>query len=172
MQAGKATGYYGVDGGIAPLFSCGASPLAPSFLTGNGSHMVLWTSIILHVAALALNLTANIAFFINSGETAADLLFTWGLTSLIMHTLAVLGTVAVTAFVKDVFSTPLINTLGMGLFLGGILATAKISYTHGLSQEATSTENVTYNLSLFFQALAFGSILANAVTAASSKGGL
>lgn len=114
----------------------------------------------------------DITFFVNSGETAADLLMGWGITSLVMHSLAVLGTVTVTAFVKDVFATPLINMLGMGLFLGGLLATAKISYTHGLSQPADSTENVTYNLSLFFQAFAFGSILANAVTAASSKGGL
>ena len=79
-----------------------------------------------------------------SGETAADLLMGWGITSLVMHSLAVLGTVIVTAFVKDVFATPLINMLGMGLFLGGLLATAKISYTHGLSQPADSTENVTY----------------------------
>jgi hypothetical protein len=107
-----------------------------------------------------------------SGETAADLLWTWALASVIAHTLAVLGTVTVTAFVKDVFVTPLINTLGMGLFLGAILATAKISYTHGASQAADSTENVTYNLSLAFQAFAFGSILANAVSAASAKGGL
>ena len=173
MQANKAkTGYYGVDGGIAPLFSCGAQPLAPSFLTGNGSHMVLWTSVILHVAALALNMTANIAFFVNSGDTASNILLGWGITSLTLHTLAVLGTVVVTGFVKDVFGTPLINTLGMGLFLGAIIATAKISYTHGGSQPSDSTENITYNFSLFFQCFAFGSILANAITAASGKGGI
>ena len=69
-----ATGYYGVEGGIAPLWSCGAQPLAKSFLTGDGSHMNLWTSVVLHVAALAFNMAANIIFFVNSGETAADLL--------------------------------------------------------------------------------------------------
>jgi hypothetical protein len=173
MNPNKAsTGYYGVEGGIAPLFSCGASPLAPSFLTGTGSHTMLWTSIILHVAALALNMTANITFFINSGETAADLLWTWALASLIAHSLAVVGTVLVTGFVKDVFTTPVINTLFMGLFLGGILATAKISYTHSQVQEATSTENITYNLSLAFQVFAFGSILSNAIAAAAAKGGI
>jgi hypothetical protein len=103
---------------------------------------MLWTSVILHVAALALNLTANITFFVNSTDATADLLWTWAVTSLIAHSLAVVGTVVITGFVKDVFTTPLINTLLMGLFLGGILATAKISYTHGLAQEATSTENV------------------------------
>jgi hypothetical protein len=161
-----------VEGGLAPLWSCGSMPLAPSFLTGTGSHMTLWTSVILHVAALALNLTANITFFINSTDATADLLWTWALTSLIAHSLAVVSTVVITGFVKDVFTTPLINTLLMGLFLGGLLATAKISYTHGLAQEATSTENVTYNLSLAFQAFAFGSILSNAIAAASSKGGI
>lgn len=172
MNPNKAgTSYYGVDGGLAPLWSCGSLPLAPSFLTGNGSHMTLWTSIILHVAALALNLTANITFFVQSGETAASLLMGWAISSLAMHSLAVLGTVVVTAFVKDVFSTPLVNTIGMGLFLGGILATAKISYAHS-GEPANSTENITYNLSLFFQSFAFASILANAVTAASAKGGL
>ena len=87
-------------------------------------------------------LLADITFFVNSTDATADLLWTWALTSIIAHSLAVVGTVVVTGFVKDVFTTPLMNTLLMGLFLGGILATAKISYTHGLAQEATSTENV------------------------------
>ena len=40
MQANKANvGYYGMEGGLAPVFSCGSQPLAPSFLT-SGSHMV------------------------------------------------------------------------------------------------------------------------------------
>ena len=62
-QKMKATGYYGVEGGVMPLLSCGSKPLASSFLTGDGSHMVLWA-----------------------------------LSSLIMHCLAVLGTVLVTGF--------------------------------------------------------------------------
>ena len=76
MQASHSkTGYIGEDGAIiAPLFSFGRVPLAPSYLTGDGSHMTLWTSILLHVIAVCLNMTANIAFMINSGETASDLL--------------------------------------------------------------------------------------------------
>ena len=69
------TGYIGEDGGIiAPLFSFGRVSLAPSYLTGDGSHMTLWTSILLHVIAVCLNLVANISFFVNSSATAADLL--------------------------------------------------------------------------------------------------
>lgn len=89
-----------------------------------------------------------------------------------MHTLAVLGTVVSTGFIRDPFSMPLASTLGMGLFLGGLLATAKISYTHGLSKPADSGENVTYNLSLFFQAFAIASLIANGLCALSSKVGL
>ena len=140
MQASHIkTGYIGEDGAIiAPLFSFGRVRLAPSYLTGDGSHMTLWTSILLHVVAVCLNMTANIAFFTNSGSTAADLLMGWAICSLVMHTLAVLGTVVFTAIVKDAFNKPLLATLGIGLFLGGLLATAKISYTHGLSQPADS----------------------------------
>ena len=54
------TGYYGAEGGIMPIFSFGAQPLAPSLLTGDGSHMSFWVSVAIHVAALALNLSANI----------------------------------------------------------------------------------------------------------------
>tara|TARA_B110000444_G_scaffold150609_1_gene140952 strand:- start:321 stop:437 length:117 start_codon:yes stop_codon:yes gene_type:complete len=37
MQHSKvsATGYYGADGGVAPVFSFGAKALAPSMLTGD-----------------------------------------------------------------------------------------------------------------------------------------
>lgn len=166
------TGYYGVEGGIAPIFSCGSQPLAPSFLTGNGSHMNLWTAVVIHLAALSLTITANVLFFVNSGDTASDLLMGWAITSITMHSLAVLGTVSATAFIKDVFATPLINTLGIGLFLGGMLATAKVSYTHGLSQPANSGENVTYNLALFFQGFGLSSLIANGLCALSAKGGL
>lgn len=38
--------------------------------------MVLWTSVILHVAALALNVTANIAFFITVNAMAYTASFT------------------------------------------------------------------------------------------------
>ena len=167
-----ATSYYGAEGGIAPLFSCGAQALAPSFLTGNGTHMGLWTSIVIHVAALALNLTANTIFFVNSGETAKDIYMGWAICSLLMHTLGVVGTLVATGFIKDVVSAPLINTLGAGLFFGGLLATAKISYTHGITQMSDSDENITYNLSLFFQAFGIASLVANGLCAISMKGGL
>lgn len=173
MQANKAnTGYYGVEGGLSPLFSCGSQPLAPSFLTGNGSHMVLWASVLLHVAALVLNITANSLFFTESTESTPEIWTGWAVTSIVMHSLAVFGTVTVTGFVKDVFAVPLINMIGMGLFLGSIIATTKMSYTHGLAQVATTGENITYNLSLLFQCFAFGSIIANAITAASRKNGM
>ena len=166
------TGYYGADGGIAsiaPIFSCGAQPLAPSFLTGNGSHMVLWTSVVIHVIALVLNLAANCIFFVNSGETASDMFMGWAVASLVMHTLGVVGTVVSTGFIKDCFATPLINTLGIGLFLGGLLATAKISYTQGVAKPSDSGDTVTFNLSLFFQAFGMASLVSNALCALSTK---
>ena len=169
------TAYYGAEGGIvAPLFSCGSMPLAPSFLTGNGSHMVLWTSVVIHVMALVFNIAANVLFFAKSGDTAADLLWTWSISSLAMHTIGVLGTVVSTALVKDSFVMPLVNTLGVGLFLGGILATAKISYTHGLSQPAQTGENIFFNLSLFAQSFGIASLVSNALCALSirSNGGI
>ena len=92
----KATGYYGVEGGVMPLLSCGSKPLASSFLTGDGSHMVLWTSVALHVIALVLNVTANSVFI--SNYDARGVMLGWALSSLIMHCLAVLGTVLVTGF--------------------------------------------------------------------------
>jgi len=146
-----------------PLFSCGGSPLAHSFLTGDGKHITLWFSVVLHVLAVGLNLTANIAFFINSGDTATDLLMGWAICSLTMHLLAVIGTLVTTALIRDVFKQPIVNTVGLGLFLGALLATAKVSYTHGLAQPASSVENVNYNLSLFFQAFAIASLFANSM---------
>jgi len=68
----------------------------------------------------------------------------WAICSLSMHLIAVIGTLVTTAFIRDVFKQPIINTVGIGLFLGALLATAKVSYTHGLSQPATSVENVNY----------------------------
>ena len=163
MKQGMQTGYYGTDGSIMPIFSCGALPLAPSFLTGDGKHLTLWLSVVIHVIALGLNMAANIAFFVNSSETASDLLMGWAACSFSMHLLAVLGTVISTAFVRDVFKQPIINTIGLGLFIGALLATAKVSYTHGLSQPPTSVENVNYNLSLFFQGFALASLFANSI---------
>lgn len=157
-----------------PIFSCGGSPLAPSFLTGDGKHMTLWASVVLHVIALGLNLAANIAFFVNSGDTASDLLMGWAICSLSMHLIAVVGTLVTTAFVRDVFKQPILNTVGVGLFLGALLATAKVSYTHGLApppQSPTSVENVNYNLSLFFQGFAIASLFANSMCS-HDKGGI
>lgn len=123
--------FSGADGGIiTPLLSFGGTPLAPSFLTGNGAHMTLWTSVLLHVIAVAANLTANIAFFIDATKTSTDALMGWAIVSVTAHTLAVVGTVVYTAFVKNTFGWPLLATLGVGLFLSALLATAKISYFH------------------------------------------
>ncbi len=154
-----------------PLFSFGRVPLAPSLLTGNGSHMVLWTSILLHLAALGLTLAANIVYFVEDRNTSLDLLKGWAISSMAMQSAAVLGTVIVTGFVRDVFSTPLTNTLGFGLFLGSVLATAKISYAHS-GMEADSAEVILYNLALFFQAFAIGSLISNGLCALANKGGL
>jgi hypothetical protein len=84
-----------------------------------------------------------------------------------MHTVAVLGTVLSTAFVKDVFSTPLVNTLGFALFMGGLMATLKASYAHGVAQPANNVENINFNLSLLFQAFGVASLLSNALCALS-----
>ena len=172
LGSGKGTGYYGANGGVMPVFSCGAQPLAPSFLTGNGSHMVLWTSVVIHVAALALTISANALFFAADRSQGKDVAWGWAISSLVMHCLGVIGTIVSTALVKDVLSSPLVNTLGGGLFLGGFLATAKLSYMHYGSTPADSGENVTYNLALFFQAFGIASIVANGFCAASNKGGI
>jgi hypothetical protein len=163
MKQGLSTGYYGTDGSIMPVFSCGSMPLSPSFLSGDGKHLTLWLSIVLHVVALGLNMAANIAFFVNSSETEADIIIGWAACSFSMHILAVLGTVVSTAFIRDVFKQPIINTIGLGLFVGALLATAKVSYTHGLTHPATSVENINYNLSLFFQGFALASLFANSI---------
>lgn len=95
----------------------------------------------------------------------------WAICSLSMHLLAVIGTLVTTAVIRDVFKQPIINTVGLGLFLGALLATAKVSYTHGLSQPPTSVENVNYNLSLFFQGFAIASLFANSMCS-HDKGGI
>jgi hypothetical protein len=173
MQASKMnTGYYGADGSIAPVFSFGRVPLAPSFLTGDGSHMGLWVSVVIHVAALTLTITANSLFFANSGSTASHISIGWAVASLTMFSLGVVGTVVSTALVRDVFAMPLLNTLGIGLFFGAVLATAKIAYLHGATFPSDSGEVVTYNLALFFQAFAVSSIIANSMCAVSKKGGI
>lgn len=75
LNSGKSsTGYYGAEGSIMPVFSCGAQPLAPSFLT-DGSHMGFWTAIVIHVAALGLNITANILFLVSDMAKGADLMW-------------------------------------------------------------------------------------------------
>ena len=170
LAPGKATGYYGADGTIMPLFSFGAQPLAPSFLTGSGSHMVLWTSITLHVIALALTVSANAVYFAADGAKL-DLFQGWAISSITMHSLAVLGTLVSTALIKDVLMAPLVNTLGAGLFTGGLLATAKIAYAHS-NMPADSAEVILYNLALFFQGFAAASILANGFCAAAKTGGI
>lgn len=173
MQASKVqTSYYGADGSIAPVFSFGRLPLAPSVLTGDGSHMGLWTSVLLHVAALALTITANALFFSNSTDATKKLYIGWAVCSLVMSVLAVLGTVVSTALVRDAFSMPLMNTLLFGLFLGCLLATAKISYLHSVGFPSDSGENITYNLALGFQVFALASIVANGACAISKKGGI
>jgi len=173
MQANKmSTSYYGEDGSIAPVFSFGRTPLAPSVLTGDGSHVGLWTSVVLHFAALALTVTANALFFANSGSTASHISIGWAVASLTMFSLAVVGTVVSTALVRDAFSMPMLNTLIVGLFLGALVATAKIAYLHGYGFPSDSGEVVTFNLALFFQSFAIASITSNGACALSKKGGI
>ena len=170
-KKGADTGSYGAEGGIMPIFSCGSQALAPSLLTGDGSHMALWTSVVIHVAALALNMAANIVFMTASHSTGMDLWWTWAIFSLIAHAIAVLGTLVYTGFVRNALSMPTILTLGTGLFLGAIVATAKISFAHS-GMPADSTENVLYNLSAIFQVFGFASIMSNAMVAAAKAGGI
>ena len=165
------TGYYGAEGGIMPLFSCGSQALAPSLLSGDGSHMALWTSVLIHVTALALNLAANCIFFTASRSTGADLIWVWALYSIISHCLAVVGTLVYTGFVRNSLSMPTVLTIGTGLFFGAIVATTKCSYAHS-GLPADSTENVLYNLSTVFQVFGMASILSNAVVAAARAGGI
>ena len=171
FKKGAETGYYGADGGVMPIFSCGAQALAPSLLTGDGSHMTFWTSVVIHVAALAINMAANIVFFTASHSDGADLIWTWSLYSLIAHAVAVLGTLTYTAFVRSAVSMPTMLTLGLGLFLSALLATMKTGLMH-VSFPADSTENVLFNLSVLFQCFGLSSIVANAFVASAKSGGL
>jgi len=171
LKSGMNTGFYGAQGAIAPLFSCGAQALAPSLLTGDGSHMGLWTSVVLHVAALAINMSANIVFFTASHSEGADLGWTWALVSLLFHVLAVLATLTYTGFVKDALAMPSTLTFMLGFFSIALVATAKISFLHA-SFPADSVEVVLYNLALTFQALGLSSVLANALACASKAGGI
>lgn len=168
-KQGPNTGYYGADGGIMPVFSCGAQALAPSLLTGDGSHMTFWTSIVIHVAALALNLSANIVFFTADHSEGADLVWSWALFGLITEVVAVLGVLTYVGFVKDTLSMPLILTLGFGLFFGSITAMAKISFAHS-SFPADSTEVVLYNSAIVMQIMGMASVLVNAICASAKSG--
>lgn len=163
------TSYYGPQGGIAPVFSCGRVRLAPSFLTGNGSHLCLWVSILIHVAALATNMAANIAFIVNSYDNSGDILKGWAFCSLIFHTLAVLTVLITTGLFKNVVDKILVNTAIFGFLMAAMLATVLASYAHEVAQPANNVENVNYNLSMLFQALGVASILANAFAAMSAN---
>ena len=166
------TSYYGVDGGILPIFSCGRLPLAPSLLTGNGSHLVLWVSVVLHLAALGCTIAANTLFFMESSSATKDLYLGWAISSVTMESLAVLGTVTYTGLVKEPFSMPLTTMAGFGLFLGALIATTKMSYMHGIAMDSDSAENILYNVGLFFQVYALGSIMANGLCAVAGKSSL
>ena len=171
FKKAPSTGYYGPDGGVMPVFSCGASALAPSLLTGDGSHMSFWCSFVLHVVALCLNISANLVFFTSSQSTNADLAWSWALFSLIAHTTAVVGTLVYTGFVRSPLDMPNVLVLGIGLFFGAIVATGHISYAHS-GFAANSAENVLYNLSVAFQVFAMASILVNSMCVAAKSGGI
>lgn len=168
------TGYYGSEGGIMPVLSCGAQALAPSLLTGDGSHMSFWTAVVIHVAALALNLAANITFLTSS---RIDIHLTWALFSLVAHTLAVLGTLTYTGFVRSAVGMPNVLVLLIGLFFGAIVATGKISYAQSVMEDADADAphaagDLLYNLSIVFQIFGMSSVLVNAIVVSSKSGGL
>lgn len=165
------TSYFGKDGSIAPILSLGRVPLAPSMLTGDGSHANLWTSVVLHVAALVLTITAN-SIFIGDGGLTKHHQGTWALTSTVMFTLAVLGTIASTAFIRDVFAVPMINTLIFGLFLVSFASTATLYEARTVTDGGSDGELVSYLLAMVAQAFALSSILANSACALSNKGGI
>ena len=171
FKQGAGTTYYAPDGGIMPVFSCGASALAPSLLTGDGSHMSFWVAFVVHCVALCLNLSANIVFFTADHSSGADLFWVWAMFSLLAHTTAVVGTLVYTGFVRSPFGMPNVLTLGIGLFFGAIVATGKISYAHS-GMAANSAENVLYNLSVVFQVFGMSSILVNAICVAAKSGGI
>jgi len=157
------TGYYGAEGGLMPLFSCGSSPLAPSFLSGNGSHMALWTSILIHVVALAINMAANIVLLTADHAEGRDILWVFAIISLVAHISAVVGTLVFTGFVRNALSMPIVLTLGTGLFGIGLMYTVKCTYDTAGVLEAAATQNVLYNLSVIFQSFGIASILSNAL---------
>lgn len=165
------TGYYGTEGGIMPIFSCGSQPLAPSLLTGDGSHMAFWVAMVIHVAALALNLSANIVYMADTHVDGADLLFSWALFSIIAQALAVVGVLAYTGFVKNALSMPSVLTFLVGLYFAGIVATGKLSYAHS-GMPADSAEVLLYNISLAIQSFGLASLVVSAIVAASKSGGL
>lgn len=171
VKKGPSTGFYGVEGGIAPVFSCGSSPLAPSLLTGDASHMSLWIAFVIHVAALGLNVAANVVFMSKDSNKDLDLYWAWSLFSMIGHASAVVGVLVYTGFVKDALSMPNVLTLLIGLLFGAAMATSKISFAHsGLAADAA--ENLLYNLSIVFQAIGLASVVANGLVAASKSGGI
>jgi hypothetical protein len=183
MQASNMqTSYFGKDGSIAPILSMGRVALAPSMLTGDGSHANLWTSVVLHVAALVLTITANSIFIGDGGLNGHHAQGTWAFTSTLMFTLAVLGTIASTAFVRDVFAVPMINTLIFGLFLVSFSSTVTLyesrvvvysgNVSGVLDDGGSDGELVSYLMAMVAQAFALSSILANAACALANKGGI
>lgn len=166
-----STGYYGADGGVMPVFSFGAAKLAPSLLTGDSSHMTLWTSIVIHVVALALTIAANVVFFTHERSEGLDLYWTWAVVSIVSQCVAVVGTLLYTGFVKNALGMPNTLVLGFGLFFLSIVSSAKISFAHS-GLPADSTENVLYNLAIVFQIFGMSSIIVNAICVAGGKGGL
>lgn len=173
MQASKiSTDYYGKGGSIMPVFSFGRLPLMPSVLTGDGSHMNLWISVVLHVVALALTITANALFFSDANDSTKRLYIGWAIFSMLLFILAVAGTVVSTALIRDSFSMPLLNTFLGGCFLGSLVATIKISYLHGALLSSDSGENITYNLAIAAQVFAIASVISNGACALSKKGGI
>lgn len=70
---------------------------------------------------------------------------------MIGHTLAVLNVLAHVGFVKDSLSTPLINTLIMGFFLGGLIATAKMCVCFDSLRLNATHRTLTHIRSFVFQ---------------------
>ena len=108
---------------------------------------------------------------VTSTKEALDLVWVWALFSLIAHICAVVGTLVYTGFVRNALTMPTVLTLGIGLFGGAVVATAKCSFMH-VGFPADSTENVLYNLSIIFQVFGAASIVGNALVASGKQGGI
>merc|ERR1719191_2281355 len=139
----------------------------------------LWFNILLHVIATILVIVANGAFFNSVAYSAKTyLLNAFASCVIAFQLIAVLGTVLSTALVRNTAKYALLNSFGIACFTFAIFTNALMYDYHfdlqvskNLAANAThmytpTVAETSYPASIFFQLWAFGSILANAISAA------